>query len=78
MVLDLVVWGVGDGVDMVWFDLLFEGSFIAARRLLREFGALEEGKFVFSDVGLIMFEFLVYLRLVCMLFFGVLCGVESV
>ena len=75
--LDLAAWGVGDGADMAWLDPPPEGPLIAARRLLRELGALEEGKLVPSDVGSIMSELPVHPRLARMLLFGASRGAES-
>ena len=75
--LDLAAWGVGDGADMAWLDPPPEGPLLAARRLLRELGALREDKHAPTKIGTIMSELPVHPRLARMLLFGASRGGES-
>lgn len=75
--LDLAAWGVGDGADMAWLDPPPEGPLLAARRLLRELGALREDKHAPTEIGTIMSELPVHPRLARMLLFGASRGGES-
>ena len=77
MALDLAAWGVGDGADMAWLDPPPEGPLLAARRLLRELGALREDKHAPTKIGTIMSELPVHPRLARMLLFGASRGGES-
>jgi len=75
--LDLASWGVRDANDMAWLDPPPEGPLIAARRLLRGLGALEDGKVAPSAIGKVMSELPVHPRLARMLLFGASRGAES-
>ena len=75
--LDLAAWGVVDAADMAWLDPPPEGPLIAARRLLRELGALRDDKHAPTEIGSIMSELPVHPRLARMLLFGASRGAES-
>ena len=75
--LDLASWGVGDGADMAWLDPPPKGPLLAAQKLLRGLGALEDVRLSPTDMGKLMCELPVHPRLARMLLFGASRGAES-
>ncbi|OUS46193.1 ATP-dependent helicase HrpB [Ostreococcus tauri] len=76
--LDLATWGIRDANELAWLDPPPEGPLIAARRLLRELGALSgEDVVAPSALGRVMSDLPLHPRMGRMLLFGASRGAES-